>query len=193
MGELERIDTELPGVFLIEHRVFGDARGWFFEGYHARDFEAIGVRRVFVQDNLSRSARGVLRGLHYQLTRPQAKLVRVIAGEVLDVAVDVRRGSPFFGRWASAVLSAENKRAMFIPEGFAHGFYLLSESADFLYKCSDYYAPSDERGVLWSDPAIGVRWGIAPGSEPLLSAKDRLFGTLATRPPEDLPVYREGT
>jgi dTDP-4-dehydrorhamnose 3,5-epimerase len=133
----------------------------------------------------------VLRGLHYQLGRPQAKLVRVLRGEVYDVAVDVRRGSPTFGRWAAEVLSEENRRALFIPEGFAHGFYVLSEIAEFTYKCSDFYAPEEERGVIWNDPDLAIAWPL-DGAEPVLSAKDRAYGTLATRPERDLPVYRAG-
>lgn len=189
MGEIRRIETDLPGVCVIEARVFGDARGFFFEAFNAQDFAAIGIERSWVQDNLSRSARGVLRGLHYQIGRPQAKLVRVTAGEVFDVAVDIRRGSPTFARWTGVRLSAENKRAVFIPEGFAHGFYVLSEYADFLYKCSDLYAPDDERGIIWNDPALAIGWPIEPGAQPALSAKDRGYGTLATRPAEELPAY----
>jgi dTDP-4-dehydrorhamnose 3,5-epimerase len=166
------IPTAVPEVLVIEPRVFGDARGFFFESYNQRAFaEASGLNPAFVQDNHSRSARGVLRGLHYQVRQPQGKLVRVAAGEVFDVAVDVRRGSPTFGRWVGLTLSESNKRMLWIPAGFAHGFLVLSESADFLYKTTDYYAPEHERCILWNDPAIGIEWPLA--GEPLLSAKDR--------------------
>ncbi len=165
------VATALPDVKLIEPRVFGDARGFFFESYNRRALAALGVDAEFVQDNHSRSARNVLRGLHYQIRQPQGKLVRVVAGEVLDVAVDVRRSSPTFGRWVSFVLSAENKRMAWIPAGFAHGFLVRSESAEFLYKTTDYYAPEHERSILWNDPALGIDWQL--DGEPLLSAKDR--------------------
>jgi dTDP-4-dehydrorhamnose 3,5-epimerase len=163
--------TAIPEVLLLEPRVFGDARGFFFESYNERAFTAAtGLAPRFVQDNHSRSGRGVLRGLHYQLRRPQGKLVRCVAGEVFDVALDIRRGSPTFGRWAGARLSADNKRQMWVPEGFAHGFLVLSESAEFLYKTTDYYAPELERAIRWDDPRIAVAW---PGaSAPLLSARD---------------------
>ncbi|MBA3707680.1 MAG: dTDP-4-dehydrorhamnose 3,5-epimerase [Planctomycetes bacterium] len=183
------IATTLPGVVVIEPTVHGDERGFFLESYHALDFAAIGIPQVFVQDNYSRSRQGVLRGLHYQLGKPQAKLVRVVQGEVFDVAVDIRRGSPTFGRFASTVLSAHNKRSFFVPEGFAHGFYVMSDMAEFIYKCTDFYAPSEERGLIWNDPALDIPWPLA-SPEPVLSAKDRTFGTLATRPQSDLPSYR---
>jgi dTDP-4-dehydrorhamnose 3,5-epimerase len=172
------IATELPGVIVIEPRVFGDERGFFFESYNHRDFEeSTGLHPRFVQDNHSRSARDVLRGLHYQVKQVQGKLVRVIAGEVFDVAVDIRKSSPHFGKWAGFVLSAENRRSAWIPGGFAHGFLVLSESADFLYKTTDYYAPEHERCILWNDPAIGVAWPLA--GEPVLAAKDRAGKRLA--------------
>jgi dTDP-4-dehydrorhamnose 3,5-epimerase len=175
---MNRIATDLPDVIILEPRVFGDERGFFLESYNARAFErAAGVRADFVQDNHSRSRRGVLRGLHYQVRQPQGKLVRVVAGEVFDVAVDLRRSSPTFGRWTGTRLSAENKRMMWIPAGFAHGFLVLSESADFLYKTTDYYAPEHERCVLWNDPAIGIRWPL--DGEPVLAAKDRAGARLA--------------
>ena len=186
---MRRIDTELPGVCCVEPNVFGDERGFFLEFYNESAFAQLGIARSFVQDNHSRSQRGVLRGLHYQLGRPQAKLVRVIQGEIFDVAVDVRRGSPTFGRWSGARLSAENKLMLFIPEGFAHGFYVVSDTAEVIYKCSDLYAPAEERGVIWNDPDLGIDWPLAGGA-PLLSGRDRGFGTLATRPPDDLPVFR---
>ena len=162
----------IPDVLLIEPRVFGDERGFFFESFNARAFaEATGVAVDFIQDNHSRSLRGVLRGLHYQLPpHAQGKLVRVVQGEVFDVAVDIRRGSPTFGKWVGATLSADNKRQLWIPPGFAHGFLTLSESAEFLYKTTDYYAPASERCILWSDADIGIDWPV--GVSPLLSAKD---------------------
>ncbi|MGH7337510.1 MAG: dTDP-4-dehydrorhamnose 3,5-epimerase [Myxococcota bacterium] len=164
--------TAIPEVLLLEPKVFGDARGFFLESYNRRDFaRATGIDVDFVQDNHSRSAKNVLRGLHYQVRQPQGKLVRVAAGEVYDVAVDLRRGSPTFGRWAGFTLSAESKRMAWIPPGFAHGFLVLSESADFLYKTTDYYAPEHERTLLWNDPALGIDWPLR--GEPTLAAKDR--------------------
>lgn len=166
------INTAIPEVLIIEPKVFGDSRGFFFESFNARTFaERTGVDVEFVQDNHSRSRQGVLRGLHYQLQNPQGKLVRVTLGEVLDVAVDIRRGSPTFGRWVSARLSAENHRQMWIPAGFAHGFVVLSESADFLYKTTDYYNPAAERCIRWDDPQLAIDWQLT--SAPLLSAKDQ--------------------
>jgi dTDP-4-dehydrorhamnose 3,5-epimerase len=172
------IDTALPGVKLIEPKVFGDARGFFLESWNARSFADAGLDLPFVQDNHSRSARGVLRGLRYQLQNPQGKLVRVTAGAVFDVAVDIRRSSPHFGQWVGYELSAENHRMLWIPPGFAHGFLVLSESADFLYKCTSLYDPPSDRGLRWNDPAIGIAW---PGlnGEPLLSAKDAVAPLLA--------------
>lgn len=164
-------DTALPGVLLIEPRVFSDARGFFLESWNRRSFRAAGLDLDFVQDNHSRSARGVLRGLHYQLENPQGKLVRVTQGAVFDVAVDIRRSSPHFGRWVGYELSAENHRMLWIPPGFAHGFLVLSETADFLYKCTSLYDPPSDRGIRWDDPAIGIAWPDA-GAPPLLSAKD---------------------
>lgn len=167
----------IPDVVLFEPKVFGDTRGFFFESFNHRHFEAaIGREVAFVQDNHSRSAKNVLRGLHYQIRQPQGKLVRVVAGEVFDVAVDVRKSSPTFGHWVSEILSADNKRQMWIPEGFAHGFVVLSDSAEFLYKTTDYYAPEHERSLLWSDPALGIRWPIE--REPVLAAKDAAARTL---------------
>ena len=184
---MKRIDTSLPGTFLIEPTVFGDERGFFFESYHEAKFARMGMTDRFVQDNHSRSVKGTLRGLHYQLKRPQAKLCRVIQGEVLDVVVDIRRGSPHFGKYERMVLSAENKRLIFVPAGFAHGFLVLSETAEFLYKCSDFYDQDDERGVAWNDPDIGIDWGI---EHPILSAKDGRNPPLSRVPPEDLPEFR---
>ena len=173
------VETALPGVVIIEPAVFGDDRGFFFESFNAKTFERLtGVTPQFVQDNHSRSARGVLRGLHYQIRQPQGKLVRVTTGEVFDVAVDLRRSSPTFGRWIGVVLSAANKKQLWVPPGFAHGFVTLSESAEFLYKTTDYWAPEFERTVLWNDPAIGIEWPI--DREPLLAAKDKAGTTLAT-------------
>lgn len=166
--------TRLPEVLVIAPQVFGDERGFFMESFNARAFaEATGVQLSFVQDNHSRSARGVLRGLHYQIEQPQGKLVRVVQGEVFDVAVDLRRSSPRFGQWAGVRLSAENKEQLWVPPGFAHGFVVLSESADFLYKTTDYYAPAHERSLLWNDPTVSVAWPLdALGQAPRLSAKD---------------------
>lgn len=183
---MRRIETAIPGVLLVEPVVHGDDRGYFLEFYHRKKFAELGIACDFVQDNHSRSRRGVLRGLHFQRRKPQAKLVRVTEGEVFDVAVDLRRGSPTFGRWAADTLSAENKRMMFIPEGFAHGFYVLSESAEFIYKCSDFYAPEEERGIAWNDPEIGIPWPLASGP-PILSPRDRTFPPLAELPAADLP------
>lgn len=160
-----------PGVVILEPKVFGDERGFFFESYNARRFEQLtGVRARFVQDNHSRSVQGVLRGLHYQIRQPQGKLVRVIAGEVFDVAVDIRRSSPAFGRWTGVRLSAENKRNLWVPPGFAHGFLVLSDTAEFLYKTTDYWAPEHERCIRWDDPQLAVDWPLQ--GAPLLSAKD---------------------
>ena len=166
------IKTEIPDVVIIEPKVFGDDRGFFYESWNARTFASLGLDVSFVQDNHSKSQRGVLRGLHYQIKQPQGKLVRVVAGEVFDVAVDMRRSSPTFGKWVGFTLSAENKRMAWIPPGFAHGFCTTSESAEFLYKTTDYYAPEYERSLLWSDPAIGIAWPLG-GMEPQLAAKDR--------------------
>ncbi|SER18353.1 dTDP-4-dehydrorhamnose 3,5-epimerase [Nitrosomonas sp. Nm51] len=162
----------IPEVFLIEPKVFGDARGFFFESFNLREFEqAIGEQVSFVQANHSRSARRVLRGLHYQIRQPQGKLVRVVAGEVFDVAVDLRRSSSTFGQWAGEILNAENKKQLWVPAGFAHGFVVLSEYADFLYQTTDYWAPQYERCIIWNDPALKIDWPI--DEEPVLSEKDR--------------------
>lgn len=168
---MKAIPTALPEVLLLEPRVFGDDRGFFFESYNARAFhEATGVDASFVQDNHSRSTRGVLRGIHYQIRRPQGKLVRVVSGAVLDIAVDLRRSSPRFGKWVSIELTAVNKRQLWIPPGFGHAFSVTSESADFLYKTTDYWVPELERSVAWNDPALGIDWRLA--GEPVLSHKD---------------------
>ena len=168
---MKAIRTSIPEVLIVEPKVHGDARGFFFESYNERAFrDATGVSPVFVQDNHSRSAKGVLRGLHYQLRQPQGKLVRVVRGSAFDVAVDVRKKSPTFGRWVGVELSEENHRQLWIPEGFAHGFLVTSESADFVYKATDYYAPQHERCIAWNDPQIGIDWPLQ--GEPSLSAKD---------------------
>jgi dTDP-4-dehydrorhamnose 3,5-epimerase len=176
---MQVIPTSIPEVLVLEPKVFGDARGFFFESFNRKVFrEATGVDADFVQDNHSRSAKGVLRGLHYQLQQPQGKLVRVVRGAVFDVAVDIRRSSPTFGRWVGMELSEGNHRQMWVPAGFAHGFVVLSESADFLYKTTDYYAPQHERCIAWNDPSIGIEW---PGEVlPQLSARDAGAGLLAT-------------
>ena len=171
------IKQTIPDVVLLEPQVFGDARGFFMETWRADQFEAEGLPGAFVQDNFSRSTQGVLRGLHYQIQHPQGKLVRVTSGAVFDVAVDLRRHSESFGRWVGAELSADNKRALWVPPGFAHGFYVLSEIAEFAYKCTDYYAPQFERSVRWDDPEIGIAWPLVKDQPPQLSAKDAT-GTL---------------
>lgn len=166
------ITTDLPGVLIIEPKVFGDERGFFYESFNAKAFQdATGLDKQFVQDNHSGSQKGVLRGLHYQLENTQGKLVRVTAGEVLDVAVDIRRSSPHFGKWVAVRLSAENHRQLWVPEGFAHGFVVLSEFAEFLYKTTDYYTPSAERSIRWDDPDLGIDWQL--DEAPKLSAKDQ--------------------
>ena len=173
------IPTDLPDVLILEPKVFGDHRGFFFESYNQRDFESLtGLKVQFVQDNHSRSARGVLRGLHYQIQHPQGKLVRVTLGEVFDVSVDLRRSSQTFGKWTGVTLSAANNRQIWIPPGFAHGFVVTSEYAEFLYKTTDYWYPEHERSLLWNDPALGVKWPLA--GEPKLAAKDMAGKALAT-------------
>jgi dTDP-4-dehydrorhamnose 3,5-epimerase len=170
--------TSLPGVLIIEPKVFGDDRGFFYESFNERRFADItGVTARFVQDNHSRSVKNVLRGLHYQIQQPQGKVVRVVAGEVFDVAVDIRKSSPHFGRWVGVTLSADNKRQMWVPPGFAHGFVVTSESAEVLYKTTDYWAPEFERSILWSDPAIGIDWPL--DGPPRLSGKDQVAGLLS--------------
>ena len=172
----------IPEVVLIEPKVFGDARGFFFESFNQKAFnEATGTNHQFVQDNHSRSSRGVLRGLHYQIQQAQGKLVRVARGAVFDVAVDIRRSSPTFGQWVGAELTEDNQHQLWVPPGFAHGFVVLSESADFLYKTTDYYAPQHERSIAWNDPSIGISWpALAQGQQPLLSAKDSAAPLLAS-------------
>ena len=170
------VPTELPEVLLVEPDVFRDARGWFLETFHERKYRDAGIAYSFVQDNESRSTRGTLRGLHAQLRRPQGKLVRAVSGEIFDVAVDIRLASPTFGRWASARLSSDDFRQMFIPPGFAHGFCVLSDSAEIAYKCTDFYDPKDEIGLRWNDPTVGIAW---PITDPLLSPKDASLPTLS--------------
>lgn len=181
------IETSLPGCVVIEPQVFGDSRGFFYESYNEAKYREAGIDRRFVQSNVSRSARGVLRGLHYQWPRPQGKLVSVLEGEVYDVAVDIRRGSPTFGQWTGVMLTAENHRHFWIPEGFAHGFCVLSEFATFSYQCTDLYDAKADGGVRWNDPAIGVDW---PISSPLLSDKDGKAPLLSDVSPDRLPEFQ---
>ncbi|MBI5567052.1 MAG: dTDP-4-dehydrorhamnose 3,5-epimerase [Chloroflexi bacterium] len=169
---MKTIPTNIPDVLIVQPQVFEDARGFFMETYHQRKLADLGVTAEFVQDNHSRSQQGTLRGLHYQIRQTQGKLVRVTAGEVYDVAVDLRRSSPTFGQWTGARLSADNKCMMWVPPGFAHGFYVLSPWAEFLYKVTDYYAAEWERSLLWNDPQLGIDWPLIDGQPPLLSAKD---------------------
>jgi dTDP-4-dehydrorhamnose 3,5-epimerase len=173
------IPTALPGVIVIEPRVFGDERGFFMETWTRAKFADGGIDADFVQDNHSASRQWVLRGLHYQIAKPQGKLVRVVQGEVFDVAVDMRRSSPTFGRWVGQRLSAENKRMMWVPAGFAHGFLVLSERCEFVYKCTDYYDPSSERSLIWNDRTVDIQWPIPAGVEPIVSGKDAAGPTLA--------------
>jgi len=180
---------ELPEVLLIEPRVFPDQRGYFFELYQAERYAELGVPGRFVQDNLSFSRQGVVRGLHYQLKQPQGKLVMVLAGEVYDVVVDIRRGSPRFGRWVANRLSADNHRQLYIPPGFAHGFAVVSDTALFLYKCTDYYNPGDEYGILWNDPALNIPWPVA---QAVMSSKDLTYPPLHQAPASQLPEYERG-
>lgn len=184
---MRRIETSLPGVWELRPEVFRDARGFFFETYHLAKFRELGIEDSFVQDNHSSSKKGTLRGLHYQLRHPQAKLCRVVEGQALDVALDVREGSPHFGKWTSIVLSAEHQNQIYVPAGFAHGFLALSDTVQFLYKCSDFYDAGDEYGVLWSDPELKISWGMA---NPLVSERDSKLRTLATIPKECLPRFR---
>ncbi len=171
IGSIRKIETNLAGVLLLEPRVFGDDRGFFLESYNERTFAQIGIRERFVQDNHSYSGRNVIRGLHYQLDQPQGKLVRVVTGEILDVALDLRRSSPTFGKWQSFTLSGENRRMLWIPSRFAHGFRVVSETAHVLYKTTDFYAPQQERTVAWNDPQLKIDWKLA--EEPIVSAKDQ--------------------
>lgn len=181
------IPTDLEGVLILEPRVFKDKRGYFMETYQRDRYLQSGVPCAFVQDNLSFSVKNTLRGLHFQIEHPQAKLVQVITGEIFDVAVDIRKTSPTFGRWIGVVLSEQNRRQLFVPEGFAHGFCVLSDAVHFLYKCSDFYAPGDEGGILWSDPEIGIEW---PVSDPIVSEKDVGLPLFADFPSHRLPEWR---
>jgi dTDP-4-dehydrorhamnose 3,5-epimerase len=183
---LQKINTSLSGVWELQPKVFRDARGFFLETYHQQKFADLGISELFVQDNHSRSTKGTLRGLHYQLRHTQAKLCRVVEGEALDVAVDIRLGSPNFGKWAGVLLSAERQNQIFIPKGFAHGFVALTDTVQFLYKCSDVYDPASEQGIIWSDPGLAIAWGV---SDPLISEKDAKYSTLAEMPRELLPQY----
>ena len=183
---MQRIETSLPGVYELRPAVHRDPRGFFLETYHRAKLLELGITDTFVQDNHSLSAEKTLRGLHYQLHHPQAKLCRVIEGEALDIAADIRVGSPHFGKWASVRLSAREQNQIYIPKGFAHGFLALTKTVQFLYKCSDYYAPQDERGILWNDPAINISWGLA---DPMLSQKDAKNPELSAIPRDHLPEY----
>lgn len=180
------IHTSLPEVLIIQPDVFRDSRGYFMENYHRQKYGELGIPKPFVQDNHSRSSRGTLRGMHYQLNYPQAKLLWVVRGEIFDVAVDIRRGSPTFGRWFGEILSEENHYQIYIPEGFAHGFFVLSETADLMYKCTDFYHAEDDRGIHWSDRTVNIMW---PQDTPLTSNKDSCLPYLENVPPEFLPVY----
>ncbi|MCF8039072.1 MAG: dTDP-4-dehydrorhamnose 3,5-epimerase [Desulfohalobiaceae bacterium] len=169
---MEFIKTAIPEVLLVKPKIFEDHRGFFMETWQAKTFTRVGITADFVQDNHSRSARGVLRGLHYQIQKPQGKLVRVIFGEIYDVAVDLRKSSATFGNWVGTILSAENKQMLWIPPGFAHGFYVLSQGAECVYKCTDYYAPEHERTLLWNDPDLCISWPLSKNEEPIVSQKD---------------------
>lgn len=178
MGKFKFIETGIEGLYIIEPTVFGDNRGYFMETYNFKDFKEAGLDMIFVQDNQSKSKRGVLRGLHFQYKHPQGKLVRVTKGEVFDVAVDLRKNSKTYGKWYGVILSEENKRQFYIPEGFAHGFLVLSEEAEFVYKCTDYYHPEDEGGIIWNDPDININWPLDKVEEVILSEKDKKWKTL---------------
>ena len=173
MGQFQFTKTGIEGLVVVEPKVFGDNRGYFMETYNYNDFKAAGLDMVFVQDNQSKSKKGVLRGLHFQKKNPQGKLVRVVSGEVYDVAVDLRRGSDTYGKWYGVLLSAENKKQFYVPEGFAHGFVVMPETAEFVYKCTRFYDPSDEGGLMWNDPEIGIDWPVPENAELLLSEKDQ--------------------
>ncbi len=183
---LSFIETELPGAMIIEPAVFNDSRGFFLETYHYNKYSENGLDAGFVQDNHSHSVKDTLRGLHYQLRHPQGKLLYMIRGEIFDVAVDIRKGSPSFGKWVSVILSSENKKQFYVPPGFAHGFCVLSEEADVIYKCTDFYKPDDEYGIIWNDPEIGIEW---PVIDPVLSEKDGKYQTLKNIIVDNLPVY----
>jgi dTDP-4-dehydrorhamnose 3,5-epimerase len=178
--------TQIEGVILLEPKVFGDHRGFFLETYQKRRYADMGIDVAFVQDNISFSVYCTLRGLHYQHPHGQAKLVQCLQGEIFDVAVDIRRGSPTFGQWTGAILSSENRRQLYVPDGFAHGFCVLSETALFMYKCSDYYEPRAEGGICWNDPEVGIEW---PVQSPILSERDQTFQGLSQIDPRRLPLY----
>ena len=179
MGSFIFNKCDIEGLYVIEPKVFGDERGYFMESYNYEDFKAAGLDMVFVQDNQSMSKKGVLRGLHFQKKHPQGKLVRVLSGTVYDVAVDLRKSSPTYGKYYGVILSAENKKMFYVPEGFAHGFLVLSESAEFTYKCTDFYHPEDEGGIIWNDPDIGIEWPISSDMSVILSEKDKKLPTLS--------------
>lgn len=189
MGNFNFIETSIPDLYIIEPKVFGDNRGYFMESYNRKDFVDAGLDMEFVQDNESKSSKGVLRGLHFQTKHTQGKLVRVTSGEVFDVAVDLRKGSPTYGKWEGILLSEENKKQFYVPEGFAHGFLVVSDTAVFNYKCTDYYAPEYDGGVLWNDPKIGVEWPLEGIEEILLSEKDKKQKLLEE---QELPFIYEG-
>ncbi|MDI6619041.1 MAG: dTDP-4-dehydrorhamnose 3,5-epimerase [Clostridiales bacterium] len=178
MGKFEFMKLDIDGLYVIQPRVFGDSRGYFMETYNYNEFKEAGLGMIFVQDNQSKSRKGVLRGLHFQKQHPQGKLVRVISGEVFDVAVDIRKGSRTFGKWQGVILSAENKKQFYISEGFAHGFLVLSDEAEFVYKCTDFYHPEDEGGIIWNDPDIGIKWPLENIDNVILSEKDTISGGL---------------
>jgi dTDP-4-dehydrorhamnose 3,5-epimerase len=185
---MKLITTPLKAVVIVEPDVFEDSRGLFMEVFHQKKYNDLGIDRIFVQDNLSYSIQGTLRGLHYQLNPGQGKLIQVIRGEIIDVAVDIRKGSPMFGQWISVSLSSNNRRQIYIPEGFAHGFCVISENADVMYKCTDFYAPCNERGIVWSDPDIAIDW---PVKNPILSPKDRSYPLLRDVSSDNLPRYED--
>ena len=181
------MESSLPGVLELHPKVFRDARGFFLETFHSAKLRELGIAETFVQDNHSCSRKGTLRGLHYQLRHPQAKLCRVVEGQALDVVLDVRAGSPYFGKWTSVLLSAELQNQIYVPAGFAHGYLALTDTVQFLYKCSDFYDSEDEYGVLWSDPELRISWGI---ENPVMSEKDRKLPQLSTIPKQSLPRYQ---
>ena len=182
------IETKLPGVVVLEPDVFGDKRGFFLETWNQKRYEEVGIRETFVQDNVSLSRQGIVRGLHFQNPQSQGKLVQVLSGEVLDVVVDIRVGSPTFGQWIGERLSGENHKQIYVPPGFAHGFCVVSDEVLFSYKCTDFYNPDTEHGIIWNDPDIGINW---PVQEPLLSTKDASYSRLKDLPPETLPHFEE--
>jgi dTDP-4-dehydrorhamnose 3,5-epimerase len=186
MSSLRKIELSIPGVWELRPKVFRDVRGFFLETYHQVRFADLGITDSFVQDNHSSSGKGTIRGLHYQLRNPQAKLCRVVEGEALDAAVDIRVGSPHFGQWSAVVLSSKKQNQVYVPQGFAHGYLALSDQVQFLYKCSDFYDPADERGILWSDPEINIPWDVM---NPIVSEKDSRFTSLSKTPTEFLPQY----